>query len=112
MKARHLFIILSVLGLSYLWNRPVVTPDVPSSVLRAFLKDHPSATRPQYRFEADDAGIVFLVEFDEAGVRKSADYRYDEKEWLSDSENEIATTSVDDEDTSLSKNQNLRKTQF
>ena len=111
MKARHLLIIVLVLGLSYVWNSPVVTPDVPSSVQRAFLKDHPLATRPQYRFEADDAGIVFLVEFDEAGVRKSADYRYDEKEWLKDSENEIATTSFD-EDPSLPRRVDLQKTQF
>ena len=111
MNVRLLFVILPLLGLSVFFNRPTHTQDVPPSVLRAFIEDHPTATLPNYHFEADDAGIVFLVNFEEAGTKMSAEYRYDERAWLGDLESEIASTSLD-EDLSVSTEGDLRKTRF
>ena len=108
---RHLLLIVPLFIMPLLSNHSVVTDHVPASVLQAFLDEHPKATHSHYRFEADDAGILFLVDFEEAGQQMYSEYRYDLNAWLSDSKRENEITSID-EDNQPIHDRYLQKTQF
>lgn len=112
MKHKPLFIIITLLGFSFFCDRPVPTQEIPASVLKAFREEHPLARKALYRFESGDAGMLFLVEFQEAGQQMRAEYFYDTQEWINDLGSEVVVTSLDDQDTSHSFSRDLKRTQF
>lgn len=112
MENKSLLVITALLGLSCVWNRPIPTQDIPASVLKAFRVEHPLAKKPQYRFEAVDGGMLFLVDFEEAGKEMKSEYLYDSKEWINDLGSEVVMTSLYDQDSDSSFRRDLHRTQF
>lgn len=108
---RFLLVIASFFVMTLFSHHSVLTEHLPSSVLEAFLSEHPRATHSQYRFEADDAGILFLVDYEEAGEPRHSEYRYDIHAWLSDSKRENEISSLDEENPPI-PDRNLQKTLF
>lgn len=108
---RYLLVIAPLFVMTLFSNHSVLTEHLPASVLQAFLSEHPRATHSQYRFMADDAGILFLVDFEEAGEQMHSEYRYELNAWLSDSKLENEITSVDEENPPM-HDQYLQRTQF
>ena len=93
---RCLLVIVTFFVMTLFSHHSVLTEHLPASVLKTFLNEHPQAKHTQYRFESDDAGILFRVEFEEGGEQRQSEYRYDLNAWLSDSKCENEITSLDD----------------
>lgn len=93
-----LFIGLAIMmaSTSILHSGAVIVPDVPSSIRHALLEAHPFATHSLYRFSTDDAGPFFQVEFEEAGLRQWAEYRYTDQNWLIDEGEWVAKEALED----------------
>lgn len=81
---------------SILLSSPTRTSTLPPSIRLAFERAHPSASSLQFRFSENDAGIFFLVEFEEAGSRKSDLYRYTSRDWLLDEQDTLAVDREED----------------
>lgn len=108
---RFVLVIVTFFIMILLSHHSVLTEHLPPSILEAFLSEHPRATHSQYRFEADDAGILFLVDFEEAGEPRHSEYRYDLNAWLSDSKRENEISALDEENPPI-PDRYLQKTLF
>lgn len=108
---RFVLVIVPFFVMTLFSHHSVLTQHLPASVLEAFLSEHPRATHSQYRFKADDAGILFLVDFEEAGEERHSEYRYDLNAWMSDSKRENEFTSLDEENPPI-PDRYLQKTLF
>ena len=71
MKIRISLALLLAAGLlaGFFQTKPMVTHDLPASVLRGFKVSHPEGIITEAQFEADDAGILYQITFREHGQK-------------------------------------------
>ena len=97
-KIYHVLLLAALLLAGFSQTGPIVTPDLPGSVLRAFKTAHPEGIITEVQFDADDAGILYQVSFREQGHTFESEIRYQDSDWLDDVRMDIAADSSNEDE--------------